>query len=116
MALDFAGLDWGHYPDRYFGTGHVTVRVDPNDEDETPQAKLDDAASDDSTHGDDSDDDDDAISGVSGASYSEEDDDVPFGPQRVSKDGKVPQTRSLDILRRTSYHGGDIEQGEPVEI
>ena len=93
------------------------MRVDADD-DETPRSGFDDTKSDDSTHGGDSDDDDDddAISGVSGASYDEEDDEVPFAPMRhaaaESKDAKDRQARSLDLMRRLSYQGRDVEQGE----
>lgn len=108
MCLWPAGSDWGHDPERFFG--HVTVRVDPGEED-TPRSRS--GPGDNDLHSDDDDYSEDNISGVSG-SY-EDNDEVPFGPSRVAAGDGKGQSKSLEILRRAgslSHHPGvDIEQG-----
>ena len=97
-----AESDWGEDPERFFG--HVTVKVDAGDDDYTPRSHAEREGSDNS----DDDDDTDTLSGMSG--ISEDDDEVPFGPSR-NVAGEQGQSKSLDILRRASYHGGDIQTG-----
>lgn len=97
-----ADSDWGEDPERFFG--HVTVKVDPGDDDYTPRPKSGNGGN----NNDDDDDDNDSFSDVSG--ISDNDDEVPFGPSRdVGAD--IP-SKSLEILRRVSYHGGDAQAGE----
>ena len=108
LSLWLAGSDWGHDPERYFG--HVTVRVDPGEEEEeTPRSRSGPADRD----LDDDDYDDDNISGVSG-SY-EDNDEVPFGPSRAVPGEGKGQSKSLEIFRRAASHASypdvDIEQG-----
>jgi len=109
LPLWLAGSDWGHDPERYFG--HVTVRVDPGEEEEeeTPFSRSGPADRD----LDDDDYDDDNISGVSG-SY-EDNDEVPFGPSRAVPGEGKGQSKSLEIFRRAASHASypdvDIEQG-----
>ena len=108
-SLWLAGSDWGHDPERHFG--HVTVRVDPGEEEEeeTPRRRSGPADRD----LDDDDYDDDNISGVSG-SY-EDNDEVPFGPSRAVPGEGKGQSKSLEIFRRAASHASypdvDIEQG-----
>ncbi len=114
VSLWLAGSDWGHDPERHFG--HVTVRVDPGEEEgddkeeeETPRSRSGPAGRD----LDDDGYDDDNISGVSG-SY-EDNDEVPFGPSRAVPGEGKGQSKSLEILRRATSHASyldaDIEQG-----
>ena len=103
-----AGSDWGHDPQRFFG--HVTVRVDPGEEEDTPRSRS--GPDDNDLHSDD-DYSDDNISGVSG-NY-EDNDEVPFGPSRVADGDGKGQSKSLEVLRRAGsllhHPGEDIEQG-----
>lgn len=88
-----ADSDWGDDPERFFG--HMTIKVDPGPDDDTSPGKTGDDGNDD--------DDDDSFSGVSG--MSEDDDEVPFGPSRTAA-GEGQPSKSLEILRNISYHGG----------
>ena len=101
----FADSDWVDDPERFFG--HVTVKVDPGDEEDyTPRTQ--------SEKNGDADDDDDSISDVSG--IDDDDDEVPFGPSRTVG-GEPGQSKSLELLRRGSYHGGDNQLGtQSIEI
>ena len=93
-----ADSGWGEDPERFFG--HVTVKVDPGKDDYTPRSQSGKAGND-----DDEEDDDDSFSDVSG--IDDEDDEVPFGPARTVA-GEPGQSKSLEILRQGSYHGGDV--------
>ena len=100
MHLDrlwlIADSDWGDDPERFFG--HVTVKVDPGDEEEyTPRTQ--------SEKNGDADNDDDSISDVSGID-DDDDDEVPFGPSRTIG-GEPGQSKSLEILRGASHHGAN---------
>ena len=88
-----ADSDWGDDPERFFG--HMTIKVDPG-QDDMPPGKTG------NNDEDDDDNDDDSFSGVSGLS---EDDEVPFGPSRLAA-GEGQPSKSLEILRKISYHGG----------
>lgn len=102
-SSDFpADSGWGDDPERFFG--HVTIKVDPGEDDYTPRThpgKGGSAAGDDDI-------DDDSFSGMSG--ISEDDDEVPFGPSRNAA-GEGAPSKSLEILRRMSYHGGHAPPG-----
>lgn len=91
-----ADSDWGDDPERFFG--HMTIKVDPGQDNDTSPGKT-------GKDGNDDDDDDDSFSGVSG--MSEDDDEVPFGPSRNAA-GEGQPSKSLEILRKISYHGGAV--------
>ena len=112
LSLWLAGSDWGHDPERHFG--HVTVRVDPGEEEEDKEEETPRSRSGLADRDLDNDDyDDDNISGVSG-SY-EDNDEVPFGPSRAVPGEGKGQSKSLEIFRRATSHASypdvDIEQG-----
>ena len=92
-----ADSDWGDDPERFFG--HMTIKVDPGQDDTMPPGGT-------GNKDDDNDnDDDESFSGMSG--LSEDDDEVPFGPSRNGGGGEggLP-SKGLELLRRISYHGG----------
>ena len=82
----------------------MTIKVDPGEDDPAPgtQAGKGGSASDDDNY------DDDSFSGLSG--ITEDDDEVPFGPSR-NPTGDGGPSKSLEILRRMSYHGGHAPPG-----
>lgn len=82
----------------------MTIKVDPGEDDPTPGTRHGKGSS----ASDDDHMDDDSFSGVSG--ISEDDDEVPFGPSRNTA-GEGGPSKSLEILRRISYHGGHATQG-----
>lgn len=94
-----ADSDWGDDPERFFG--HMTIKVDTGEDDHTQLGKTGNA----DDVGDDND--DDSFSGMSGIS---EDDEVPFGPSRIAP-GEAKPSKSLEILRKISYHGGVAAPG-----
>ena len=87
----------------------MTIKVDPGQDDDTSPGKTGKGGNGDG--GDDDDDDDDSFSGVSG--MSEDDDEVPFGPSRNAA-GESQPSKSLEILRKISYHGGAALTGVTV--
>ena len=94
-----ADSDWGDDPERFFG--HMTIKVDAG-QDETPPGKTG------NNDEGDVDNDDDSFSGMSG--LSEDDDEVPFGPSRNAA-GEGQPSKSLEILRKISFHGGTALTG-----